>query len=92
MDCNEPSSELTMWSPNMITLLGHNKLVHLCMKRPGGRLYIKMLSYQYRGSHVKDKTVSLTVLSLKWGSPYLGKTVFILRQGPGLVIWLASGP
>ena len=25
---------------------------------PGGRLNIKMLSYQYRDSHVKDKTVS----------------------------------
>ena len=28
---------------------------------PGGRLNIKMTSYQYRDSHVKDKTVSLTV-------------------------------
>ena len=42
-----------------------------------------MSSYQYRHSHVKDKTVSPTVLSLTWESPYLGKTVFILRQGPG---------
>ena len=33
-------------------------------------------------SHVKDKTVSPTVLSLTWESPYLGKTVFILRRGP----------
>ena len=41
-----------------------------------------MLSYQYRHSHVKDKTVSPTVLSLTWESPYLGKTVFILRRGP----------
>ena len=39
---------------------------------------IKISSYQYRDSHVKDKTVS----SLAWESPYLGKTVFILRQGP----------
>ena len=50
---------------------------------PGGRLNIKMPSYQYRDSHVKDKTVSPTVLSLTWESPYLGKTVFILRRGPG---------
>ena len=50
--------------------------------RPGGRLNIKMLSYQYRDPHVKDKTVSPTVLSLTWESPYLGKTVFILRRGP----------
>ena len=48
----------------------------------GGRLNIKMPSYQYRDSHVKDKTVSPTVLSLTWESPYLGKMVFILRQGP----------
>ena len=41
-----------------------------------------MLSYQYRDSHVKDKTVSPAVLSLTWESPYLGKTVFILRRGP----------
>ena len=50
---------------------------------PGGRLNIKMPSYQYRDSHVKDKTVSPTVLSSTWESPYLGKTVFILRRGPG---------
>ena len=42
-----------------------------------------MQSYPYRDSHVKDKTVSPTVLSLTWESPYLGKTVFILRRGPG---------
>ena len=48
----------------------------------GGRLSIKMPSYQYRDPHAKDKTV-LTVLSLTWKSPYLGKTVFILRQDPG---------
>ena len=48
----------------------------------GARLNIKMPSYQYRDSHVKAKTVSSTVLSLTWESPYLGKTVFILRRGP----------
>ena len=36
--------------------------------------------YEYMDSHVKDKTVSPTVLSLTWES--LGKTVFILRRGP----------
>ena len=50
----------------------------------GGRLNIKMSSYQYRDSHVKDKTVSPTVLSLTWESPYLGKTVFLLSRGPGV--------
>ena len=53
----------------------------------GGRLNIKMLSYQYRDTHVKGKTVSPTVLSLTWESPYLGKTVFILRRGPGVSRW-----
>ena len=51
--------------------------------RPEGRLNIKIPSYQYRDSHIKDKTVTPTVLSLTWESPYLGKTVFILRRGPG---------
>ena len=37
-------------------------------------------------SHVKDKTVSPTVLSLTWESPYLGKTVFILRRDPASVL------
>ena len=36
-----------------------------------GRLNTEMSSYQYRDSHVKDKTVSPTVLSLTWESPYL---------------------
>ena len=49
-----------------------------------GRLNINMSSYQYRDSHVKDKTVSPTVLSLTWESPYLGKAVFILKRGPVL--------
>ena len=48
----------------------------------GPSQFIKMPSYQYRDCHVKDKTVSPTVLYLTWGSPYLGKTVFILRRGP----------
>ena len=47
-----------------------------------GRLNIRMPSYQYNGHHAKDRTVSPTVLSLTWESPYLGKTVFILRRGP----------
>ena len=54
----------------------------LQLRGAGGRLNIKMSSYQYRDPHVKDKTVSPTVLSLTWEPPYLGKTVFILRQGP----------
>ena len=42
---------------------------------PGDRLNIKMSSYQYRDSRVKDKTVSPTVLSLTWESPYLEKAI-----------------
>ena len=41
-----------------------------------------MLFYQYKDPHVKDKAVSWPS-SLTWESPRLGKTVFILRQGPG---------
>ena len=33
-------------------------------------------------SHIKDKTVSPTVLSLTWEYPYLAKTVFKLRRDP----------
>ena len=54
--------------------------------KPGGRHNIKMPSYQYRDSHVKDKAVSPTILSLTWESPYLGKMVFILRRSPGACV------
>ena len=57
-----------------------NESFQLCT--PGGRLNIDTPSYQYRDSHDKDKTVSPTVLSLTWESPYMGKTVFILTRGP----------
>ena len=65
----------------LITWQGYQCLT--CSCTAGGRLNLKMSSYQYRDSHVKGKTVSPTVLSLTWESPYLGKTVFILRWGPG---------
>ena len=50
-----------------------NKIIIPCLS--GGRLNIKMSSYQYRDSHVKDKTISLTILSLTWESAYLGKSL-----------------
>ena len=37
--------------------------------RAGDRLNIKISSYQYRDSYVKDKTVSPTILSWTWQSP-----------------------
>ena len=52
----------------------------------GGRLNKKDGLTRYGDSHVKDKTVSPTVLSLTWESPYLGKTVFILRRGPDISV------
>ena len=58
-----------------------------CGNSSGGCLSIKMPSYQYGHSHVKDKTVSPTVLSLTWESPYLGKMFLKLRQGPGGHCW-----
>ena len=59
-----------------------DKLGNVYVKRSGGRLNKKDGLTRYGNSHVKDKTVSPTVLSLTWESPYLGKTVFILRRGP----------
>ena len=44
-----------------------------------GCLNTNMQSYQYGDSNVKDKTVSPTILSLTWETPYLGNMVFILR-------------
>ena len=49
------------------------------MSSPGGRLNKKDGLTRYGDSHVKDKAV----LSLTWKSPYVDKTVFILRRGPG---------
>ena len=50
--------------------------------QPGGRLNIKMSSYQYRDPRVKDKVVSRRLI-FDMGIPCLGKTVFILSQCPG---------
>ena len=69
------SGDLLWGSPAPCLLISHHDVCRC--------LSIKMSSYQYRDSHVKDKTVSPTVLSLTWESPCLGKTVFILRRGPG---------
>ena len=55
------------------------KLWQWCVWLPypitGGCLNTKMSFYQYRDPHVT------TVLPLTWESPYLGKTVFILKWG-----------
>ena len=56
-------------------------------KKTGGHLNIKMPSYQCRDSHVKDKTVSPTVLSLTWKSPNMGIPI------PGKdSIYIETGP
>ena len=55
-----------------LLLAGDNK------GRTWAPLNIKMSSKQYRDPMFP------TVLSLTWESPYLGKTVFILRRDPGL--------
>ena len=62
------------------------ELLRAALKAAGGRLNIKISSYQYRDPHVKDKKGLTTVLSLTWESPYLGKTVFILRRVPGSLL------
>ena len=51
----------------------------------GGHLNINMPSYQYRDYHVKDKTVSPTVLSLTWESPYPGKDGLYIETGTRLL-------
>ena len=58
----------------------HDLLGLLSHIKPGAHLNIKM-SYRYRSSHYKDKTVS-RLSSLYNGNSIPGKTIFILRRGP----------
>ena len=60
------------------------------MKSYMGRLNIKMLSYKYRDSYVKDKMVLSTVLFLTREYPYLRKTVFILRGAQVVISFLVE--
>ena len=62
-----------LWCQKQVSQAGINSCIpqysvgcnYLSMPEiPGGRLNIKMSSYQYRDPHVKDKTVSPTILSL----------------------------
>ena len=50
---------------------------------PGPHLNIKTVFSRYGDSHVKDKTVGETVLSLTWESLYWLDDIFILRRPPG---------
>ena len=59
------------------------------MCEPGGRLNIKMPSYQYRDFHVKDKTVSPTILSLTWESPYTWERRLYIETGPSFPVCLS---
>ena len=85
--CNSRSKD----SWQQVSKLGIYPTCAVSIRSPGGWFNIKMSSYQYRDSHVKDKTVSPTVLSLTWESPYLGKTVFILNQDPGVYPGMPQG-
>ena len=69
-----------------------SELQTVSIMAPGVRLNMKISSYQYRDSQVKDKTASPTVLSLTWESPYLGKMVFIhvVRLGPDYLVTQGS--
>ena len=58
-----------------------SRLREVWRSEPRHDININIPSYRYRDPRVKDKTVSPTVLSLTWESPYLRKTVFILRRG-----------
>ena len=55
-------------------------LCHLT-NMPGGRLNIKMSSYQYRDSHYKDETVS-RLSHLYDGNLYTKKDVLYIETGP----------
>ena len=57
MEKNEQNS-------NQIHILRCNQCRRASFNPSGGRLNITMQSYQYKDSHVKDKTVSPTVLYL----------------------------
>ena len=55
---------------------------------PGGCFSLNISSYQYRGYHYKDKTVSW-LSYLYMGITIPDKTVFILKQAPGYQqVWL----
>ena len=53
----------------------------MAMKEPGGHLNIKMPSYQYRDSHVKDKTV-LRLSYFNIGILINGKDSLYIETGP----------
>ena len=76
------SRQLHIYLIKLKSIVYENSYNNICyISHTGGRLNIKKSSYQYRDSHVEDKTVSPTVLSLTWESPYPGKTVFIFLDG-----------
>ena len=56
---------------------------------PGGRLSIKMSSYQYKIPMLKIRRSRDHLIIFNMGIPILGKTVFILRRAPG---WHISFP
>ena len=62
-------------------------ILYFTLQSLGGCLNIKMSSYQYRDPYDKDKT---TIVFLTWKSSSLGKTIVILRWGPGL-FWANKG-
>ena len=50
------------------------------MMAPGGRLNIKMWSYQYRDPHNKDKMVDRLIFNM--GIPIPGKDSLYIETGP----------
>ena len=62
------------------------KMTYNTYKWTGGRLNKKDGLTRYGDSHVLT-----AVLSLTWKSPYVDKTVFILRRGPGsYLVWMMT--
>ena len=64
---------ISAWQHMIFCVCGapYSRMTDTDLKQTGGCCNIKMPSYQYRDSHVKEKTVSPTVLYLTWESPYL---------------------
>ena len=59
--------------------------IYTFKRHPGSRLNLKMLPFQYRNIRHKDKTI-LHPSYLYNGNPIPGKTVLILRLGPGCFV------
>ena len=78
-----------VWPSCLLSQTDSHTVLYACVtptawprETPGPRLKIKTIFPRYGDSHVKDKTVGETVLSLTWGSIYWQDDIFILIWPP----------